>query len=115
MELRPDGRTVVIQHEAISNYMAAMTMPFKVKTAGALADLQKGDEISFQLHVAETESWVDQIVKTGTASPPPPTAWTNLPVTRPAQGREGLLGAEGALGQHPGAAVRREDGEGNRG
>jgi len=23
MELKPDGRTVVIQHEAISNYMAA--------------------------------------------------------------------------------------------
>ena len=34
MELKPDGRTVVIRHEAISNYMAAMTMPFKVKDPG---------------------------------------------------------------------------------
>ena len=35
MEFKPDGRTVVIRHEAISNYMAAMTMPFKVKTPRA--------------------------------------------------------------------------------
>ncbi len=61
---------IVIQHEAISNYMSAMTMPFKVKTAGVLAGLQDGDEISFQLHVTETESWVDQIVKTGTSAVP---------------------------------------------
>jgi protein SCO1 len=61
---------IVIQHEAISNYMGAMTMPFKVKTAGVLAGLQDGDEISFQLHVTETESWVDQIVKAGTSAVP---------------------------------------------
>ncbi len=30
-ELKPDGQTVIIRHEAISNFMAAMTMPFKVK------------------------------------------------------------------------------------
>jgi protein SCO1/2 len=65
-ELKPDGRTVVIQHDAISNYMAAMTMPFKVKDATALAGLQAGDKISFKLHVTDTESWVDQITKTGT-------------------------------------------------
>ena len=64
-----DGRQIVIHHEAISNYMATMTMPFNVKTAGGLAGLQAGDEISFQLHVTETESWVDQIVKTGTVPP----------------------------------------------
>jgi Cu/Ag efflux protein CusF len=68
-----DERQLVIRHEAISNYMAAMAMPFKIKTTEALAGFQNGDEIPFQLHVTETESWGDQIVKTGTASPPPPT------------------------------------------
>jgi protein SCO1 len=65
-ELKPDDQTVVLKHEAISNYMNAMTMPFKVKTLKELAALRAGDEISFQLHVTETESWVDQFVRIGT-------------------------------------------------
>ena len=71
MELKPDGRTVVIRHEAISNYMAAMTMPFRVKDPEELAGLHRGDEISFQLQVTETESWVEHITKIGTVSLPP--------------------------------------------
>jgi Cu/Ag efflux protein CusF len=47
LAINRDERQLVIRHEAVSNYMAAMTMPFKVKTAGALAGLQDGDEISF--------------------------------------------------------------------
>jgi protein SCO1/2 len=70
-ELNPDNKTVVIRHEAISNYMAAMTMPFKVKDPKELAGLQRGDEISFRLQVTETESWVDRISKIGTVSLPP--------------------------------------------
>jgi Cu/Ag efflux protein CusF len=34
-----DERQLVIRHEAISNYMAALAMPFDAKTAGLLADL----------------------------------------------------------------------------
>ena len=80
MELKPDGRTVVIRHEAIFNYMAAMTMPFKAKVPAELAGLHRGDEISFQLHVTETESWVDGIVKIGIGPRPP----DKLPVPAPA-------------------------------
>jgi protein SCO1/2 len=85
-ELKPDSRTVVIRHEAISNYMAAMAMPFKVKAPGELAGVRAGDEISFQLHVTDTESWIDQIVKIGTAPPEgnrKPTAADTVPVVRP--------------------------------
>ena len=71
MEIKLDGRTVVIQHEAISNYMAAMTMPFKAKATEELAGLHRGDEISFQLQVTESESWVDGITKIGMVSLPP--------------------------------------------
>lgn len=78
-----NGLQIVIHNEAISNYMGAMTMAFKVKTTAALAGLKSGDEILFQLHVAETESWVDQIVKTGTASPPPSLSWANAPSVHP--------------------------------
>jgi len=71
LEIKPDGRTVVIQHEAISNYMAAMTMPFKVRKPAELAGLHRGDQISFQLQVAESESWVEHLSRIGTVSLPP--------------------------------------------
>ncbi len=64
-EVKLDGSTIVVRHEPVTNYMEAMTMPFRVKEAGALAGLQPGDEISFRLLVTEDESWIDQIVKTG--------------------------------------------------
>jgi protein SCO1/2 len=60
-DLGPDGRTIVVRHGAISNYMDAMTMPFHVKDAGQLAGLRVGDTISFRLQVTETESWIDSI------------------------------------------------------
>jgi len=63
--INPAEKTVVIAHEAITNYMDAMTMPFKVKQSQDLAGLESGDEISFRLRVTEMESWVEQITKTG--------------------------------------------------
>jgi protein SCO1 len=66
-ELDFNEKTISIQHEAISNFMAAMTMPFTVKNANEFADLNVGDKIFFQLHVTETENWVDRISKIGTA------------------------------------------------
>jgi protein SCO1/2 len=64
-ELKPDGQIVVIKHEAIRDYMNAMTMPFRVKEAKELAGLQAGDEVSFQLFVTADESWIDHVTKTG--------------------------------------------------
>jgi protein SCO1/2 len=65
-ELNPGGRTVLVSHEAITNYMEGMTMPFKVKESQELTGLAAGDRISFRLHVTETESWIGQIAKIGT-------------------------------------------------
>ena len=70
-EISRHGQTVVIKHDAISNYMSAMTMPFKVRPPAALARLRPGDVVSFQLHVTATTSWIAQIVKTGATMPPP--------------------------------------------
>jgi protein SCO1 len=86
--ISPDEQTVVIQHDAISNYMSAMTMPFTVRERAALANLHPGDEVSFQLHVTATTSWIDRIEKIGTGAPPihkkpadyePATAVNTLP------------------------------------
>jgi protein SCO1/2 len=65
LEIVPEDQVVVIRHETITNYMDAMTMPFKIKDHGELAGLQRGDQISFQLDVTEDESWIEKIVKTG--------------------------------------------------
>lgn len=77
-ELKADGKTVVIQHEAIPHYMDAMTMPFKVKEPKELADLRPGNEVTFRLLVAQDESWIDRVTRTGKnlptrASSPPAT------------------------------------------
>jgi protein SCO1/2 len=69
-ELAPAGGTIVIQHEAITNFMDAMTMPFQVKGQRELAGFKIGDAVAFQLHVTGTASWVDQIKKMGATSPP---------------------------------------------
>ena len=84
-ELNPDGRTVVIKHHEVTNYMEAMTMPFRVREAALVAGLQAGDEISFRLLVTEDESWIDQIVKTGRSFPVTNAALAAAsPVTPPA-------------------------------
>src|SRR6266850_2578135 len=57
-EIKPDGKTALIQHDAISNYMAAMTMPFPIKDTNEWFGLKPGDPISFRLSVTDDESWI---------------------------------------------------------
>ena len=64
-ELNPGEQTVIIRHEAISNYMEAMTMPFRVWDTNALNGLRPGDKVSFRLHVTGTDSWADQMNRIG--------------------------------------------------
>jgi protein SCO1/2 len=82
-EIQSDNGTIVIQNDAISNYMAAMTMPFKVKVQTELAGFQRGDVITFQLHVTEAESWVDQLVKIGTVPLEENKKSANVPAAHP--------------------------------
>ena len=65
-QIQSESQRLIIQHDAISNYMDAMTMPFKVKDAAELRGLGKGDVVSFRLQVTSSESWIDQIRKVGT-------------------------------------------------
>ena len=68
-DLKGDGRTVVLSHEAITNYMDAMTMPFKAKEPQEVMALRPGDQVMFRLSVTETESWIDQVAKIARATP----------------------------------------------
>lgn len=59
--VRVAQKEVVIKHEAISNYMPAMTMPFEVKDTNQLIGLKPGQPVAFRLIVTDTEGWIDQI------------------------------------------------------
>lgn len=65
LKIEPGEDEVVIQNEAISNYMDAMTMPFPLKTPDAVAGLERGDKVTFQLHVNQNGSWADHFSKIG--------------------------------------------------
>jgi protein SCO1 len=64
-ELRPDQKEVVIRHEEIPNYMAAMTMPFEVKNANELTGLRTNDQVSFTMIVTERDGWIEGITRIG--------------------------------------------------
>lgn len=68
-EVKPDGKSAVIKHEEITNYMAAMTMEFEAKNTNELQGLKAGDAISFRLVVTDDDGWIDQVKK----SDAPPT------------------------------------------
>jgi protein SCO1/2 len=75
--LIPEEKSIEIRHEAISNYMGAMTMPFDVRDTNELAGLRTNDVITFKLVVTETNGWVEGLRKTGEAV-------TNAPEPNPA-------------------------------
>src|SRR5256885_1460171 len=50
-ELKPDGKTVEVRHEEVTNYMPAMTMPFEAKDPRELTGLKPGDAVSFRMTV----------------------------------------------------------------
>jgi protein SCO1/2 len=72
-------KSLVIRHEAITNLMPAMTMPFNVKSPALLDGLSAGDRISFRLNLTDSESWVDSIVKTGRSAQPVKLATASPP------------------------------------
>jgi protein SCO1/2 len=62
-EIAPDGRKVVIRHEAITNYMPAMTMEFTVRDTNELRGVAAGDTVTFRLTATEDTHWIDRIAR----------------------------------------------------
>ena len=60
-QIAPDRGTATIQHEAITNFMGAMTMDFTVRNTNDLQNLAPGDKITFKLLVTETNSWIESV------------------------------------------------------
>jgi protein SCO1/2 len=60
-QITPYRLTVTIRHDAITNYMGAMTMDFSVRDTNALAQIAPGDEINFRLLVSSNDDWIDHV------------------------------------------------------
>jgi len=81
-ELEPDGKTVVLRHDAIPNYMPSMIMPFEVRDTNLLRGLQRDDAITFKLVVTPGESWIEGITRLAPAAAPAPPPSTRIRYTR---------------------------------
>ena len=75
-EIKPDGKSAVIKHEEIPNYMAAMTMEFETKNTNELRGLKAGDAISFRMIVTGDDGWIDQVKKLNVPPTEPPSRGT---------------------------------------
>lgn len=63
--LDANENTVTIKHQEIKGFMAAMTMPFKVKPPVSLSGFSKNDRVRFELTVTAEESWISKLEYTG--------------------------------------------------
>lgn len=74
-ELRPEN-TVVIQHEEIPGFMAAMTMPFTLGKEASRVALKPGDEVRFVLRMDDGDALITDlhVVRPGTVKLPAATA-----------------------------------------
>lgn len=60
-DIRAGQRQVVIQHDAIPNFMDSMTMPFAVKNVNVLSGIRAGDKVHFQLVIQGEEAFIESI------------------------------------------------------
>jgi protein SCO1/2 len=67
------GKTVVIEHEDIPNFMPAMTMPFAVEKTNLLSGIKPGDSVRFELVVTKDDSWIARLMKRGESAVVPQT------------------------------------------
>jgi protein SCO1/2 len=82
LEVRPDRNELVIKHEDIKNFMAGMTMPFKVRPPALLDGRKAGELVTATLVVEEVDAYLSSVTRTGEAplpeSPVIPAAPTTL-------------------------------------
>lgn len=56
-----EGKSLVVNHEAVPGYMGAMQMSLTVADPAQARDLKSGDKVRFTLHVPERGVYIDAI------------------------------------------------------
>jgi protein SCO1/2 len=70
VEVDTAAMRITIAHEAIPDYMEAMTMSFRVKDAALLNNVAEGDSVQATLAVSRAESWLATLGVTGRSPTP---------------------------------------------
>lgn len=65
-----ERQELTIKHDDIRGFMPAMTMPFKVRSAGEFGRWKPGDVIRATLVIEETTGYLEELIKTGEAPLP---------------------------------------------
>src|SRR5215813_7654679 len=65
-----DKHLVTVSHEAVKDFMPAMTMPFVLPDESTLQFLATGDEITATLVVDGSQSWLENVTITRQSSDP---------------------------------------------
>jgi Cu/Ag efflux protein CusF len=63
MEVKDQGKTLVIQHQDFPGFMKGMTMPFEVETPAMAQGLKVGDKVDFTISKRENGFPITQIKK----------------------------------------------------
>ena len=74
LTIAPDRMQADIKHEEIKGFMAAMTMPYKVRDAKEFADLKPGDLFTSTLVVVPNDAYLKDVKKVGEAPLESPAA-----------------------------------------
>jgi protein SCO1/2 len=74
ISVSPERQEVLVNHEDIPGFMAAMTMPYKVRDAALLEGKAPGDLFTATLVVEEVDAYLTSLDKTGTAPITSPAA-----------------------------------------
>lgn len=61
--LTDDPTKLIIEHEEISGYMSAMTMPITVRDTALVRNLELGDAVAFDLHVRIDSTWAADLCR----------------------------------------------------
>lgn len=69
-----DDGQLVIEHDEIPGYMAAMTMAFRLASPAEADPLQPGDAVRFRYRVGEKSAVAESFLVTGRSAPPPAAA-----------------------------------------
>ncbi len=85
LQMNQGENEITVKHEEIVGYMAAMTMPFKVRDSNAMQKLKPGDQIIAELVVGKkgAGAWLEhiQVVKSGEPVPRQSAVQTHPPAT----------------------------------
>jgi Cu/Ag efflux protein CusF len=68
--LDPDAKIATIKHQAIGDWMGAMTMEFPVKDPADFAKLTLGEPVSATVHVQGLNYWVGEVQSASANSQP---------------------------------------------